>query len=65
MSIEYVVTFVVITIVSIILMNLILDNIYGFLCIRQEFHLFLVIYRLYRNFPNKDRHVAHKNFSHG
>jgi hypothetical protein len=25
-------------------MNLILDNIYGFLYIRQEFHLFLVIY---------------------
>jgi hypothetical protein len=30
------------------------DNIYVFLYIRQEFHLFLVIYRWYGNFLNRD-----------
>ena len=59
-----------ITIVSIILMNLILNNIYGFLYIRREFYWILVIYRLYGNYPNGEwympsGHLYHKLYTYG
>ena len=46
-----------ITIMCIILMYLILDDIYGFLYIRWEFHWILVIYRLYGNHSNVKGYV--------
>ena len=40
------------------IMNLILDNIYGFLYIRWEFHWIFVIYRLYGNHSNVEWYLC-------
>ena len=53
-----------ITIVGIILMYLIFDNIYGFLYIRREFHWILVICRLYENHFNKKWYVPSGHLYH-